>query len=77
MVWRSHVRQTTLCAAFGAPHSRTLFQRRCTSWTDLWASTPPMPPNDGRTCPSGDLLGAQPPPPMPSGPYSGMPAATS
>ena len=55
----AHVPETTLCVTFGAPHVRTHFRRLCTSWPDLWASTPPRQPNDPRTSPSGHLLGNQ------------------
>ena len=55
----AHVHQTTLCVTFGAPHVRTHFRCLCTSWPDLWASTPPRQPNDPRTSPSGHLLGNQ------------------
>ena len=55
----AHVSQTTLCVTFGAPHVRTHFRCLCTSWPDLWASTPPRQPNDPRTNPSGHLLGNQ------------------
>ena len=55
----AHVPETTLCVTFGAPHVRTHFQCLCTSWPDLWASTPPRQPNDPRTSPSGHFLGNQ------------------
>ena len=57
----AHVSETTLCVTFGAPHVRTHFRCLCTSWPDLWASTPPRQPNDPRTSPSGHLLGNKPP----------------
>ena len=57
----AHVPEAALCVTFGAPHVRTHFRRLCTSWPDLWASTPPRQPNDPRTSPSGHLLGNQPP----------------
>ena len=55
----AHAPQTALCVTFGAPHVRTHFRCLCTSWPDLWASTPPRQPNDPRTSPSGHLLGNQ------------------
>ena len=55
----AHVPETTLCVTFGAPHVRTHFRCLCTSWPDLWASTPPRQPNDPRTSPSGHFLGNQ------------------
>ena len=58
----AHVHENALYVTFGAPPGRTQFLCLCTSWTDLWASIPPMPSNDGRTCQPSGLLGAQPPP---------------
>ena len=55
----AHVPETTLCVTFGAPHVRTHFLRLCTSWPDLWASTPPRQPNDPRTSSSGHFAGNQ------------------
>ena len=40
----AHVPQTTLCVTSGARCFRTHFRHLCTSWPDLWASTPPRPP---------------------------------
>ena len=57
----AHVSEAILCVTFGAPHVRTHFRCLCTSWPDLWASTPPRQPNDPRTSPSGHFSGNQPP----------------
>ena len=55
----AHASATTLCVTFSALHVRTHFRCLCTSWSDLWASTPPRQPNDPRTSPSGHFLGNQ------------------
>ena len=57
----AHDPQTTLCVAFGARCFRTNFRRLCTSWPDLWASTPPRPPIIPKMGTSRHLLVNHPP----------------
>ena len=77
LVWRTHVRQTTLCVTFGARPCSIPLSLLDNLFGHLGRQGRPWPPESSGTIPPSDRLGYQNRPGMPSRPYFGEPAATS